>query len=96
MTILKTGLIRSAPAPLFLATGVWIIYSAGFLTMQFTGFTLATKIPSFTASRLANLLKTVRKLNADDFRNEVRLVVKSQALAFLGNLLGVIPLSLIA
>jgi site-specific recombinase len=56
MTIFKTWLIRLDPAPLFLATGVWIIYSLGFLAMQFSGCTLATKIPSFTASRLANLL----------------------------------------
>jgi site-specific recombinase len=95
MTIFKTWLIRLDPAPLFLATGVWIIYSLGFLAMQFSGCTLATKIPSFTASRLANLLKTVRKLNANEFKNEVKLVIKSQTLALLGNLIGAIPLALL-
>jgi site-specific recombinase len=95
MTILKTRLILLHPAPFFLASGIWIIYACGFLTMQFSGATLATKIPSFTASRLAGLLQTVRKSNADEFHAEFKLVLKSQGIALFGNLLGVIPLVLL-
>jgi site-specific recombinase len=95
MTVFKTRLLQSQPAPFFLASGIWIIYSAGFLAMQFSGATLATKIPSFTASRLAGILKTVRKLNAESFQSELKVVLCSQLLALLGNLLAVIPFALL-
>jgi site-specific recombinase len=95
MTVLKTRLMQSQPAPFFLASGIWIIYSAGFLSMQFSGATLATKIPSFTASRLAGILKTVRKLNAESFGAELKVVLRSQLLALLGNLMAVIPFALL-
>lgn len=95
MTIFKTLLLRAAPAPIFLAFGLWVIYAVGFLAMQFLGFTLATKIPSFTASHLAKLLKAVRKIEAGVFGDEVRQVARSQGVALIGNLIGVIPLALI-
>ena len=95
MTIVKSWLLQSNPAPLFLAMGVWIIYSAGFLSMQFTGCTLATKIPSFTASRLAEILKNTRKESLHGLRTEFQLIVKSQLVALLGNIFGVIPFALV-
>ncbi len=95
MTVLKTTIILSEPAPLFLATGIWIVYAWGFLAMQFTGTTLATKIPSFTASRLAGLLRTVRRRDAETFRGELRLVIRSQTIALVGNVAGVVTLALL-
>jgi site-specific recombinase len=95
MTIFKTMLLRAAPAPIFLASGLWVIYAAGFLAMQFLGFTLATKIPSFTASHLAKLLKSVRKIDTQVLVDEIRQVSKSQGVALIGNLIGVIPFALI-
>jgi site-specific recombinase len=95
MTIFKTLLLRAEPAPIFLAIGLWIIYAVGFLGMQFLGFTLATKIPSFTASHLARILKNIRKKDSQDFSKEFRQIGKSQLVALIGNLLGVIPLALL-
>ncbi len=94
MTIFKVLFIHTHPAPVFLGLGVWIIYSAGFLAMQFSGTTLATKIPSFTASRLAGFLKS-RHFDQSGFTNEVKSTLKSQVLALIGNLCGVIPFALV-
>jgi len=95
MTIFKTWLIHFNPPPFFLATGIWIIYSIGFLGMQFTGCTLATKIPSFTASRLASILKINRRNDLDGFRKEFRNTLKSQTVSLVGNVLGLVPLALL-
>lgn len=95
MTIFKTLLIQTDPAPLFLALGIWIIYSAGFLGMQFSGATLATKIPSFTASKLASFLNRKASVDVKGLGAEVRQVLKSQAVALLGNICGVIPFALL-
>ncbi len=96
MTIFKTLWLRSEPAPIFLAMGVWIVYAAGFLGMQATGCTLATKIPSFTASHLAHELKELRtRAHAQAITEEFMAVVASQALALLGNVIGVIALGLL-
>ncbi len=94
MTILKIYYVHLQPPPLFLATGIWIIYSGGFLAMQFSGSTLATKIPSFTAARLAGYLISSRQVDQQGFKSEVRSTLSSQALALLGNICGVIPLAL--
>lgn len=95
MTIFKIMLMNTHPAPIFLATGIWVIYSIGFLSMQFTGSTLATKIPSFTASRLAGILRSTKQINHSAFRKEVRSTLKSQLIALLGNFCGVIPFALL-
>lgn len=77
------------------AFAIWFVYSAGFLMMQFTGSTLATKLPSYTASKLARLMnKLQRSEQLDIFSKEVRTVAHSQAIAFLGNLVALIPISL--
>jgi len=90
MTILKLTVTSFRPAPLFLAIQIAVVYSAGFLAMQFAGFTLATKIPSFAASRLATLLNKLRRKSGSVFRQEFRLVLKSQGMALLGNITGVL------
>lgn len=95
MTLLKTLFIHADPAPLFLAIGIWIIYTAGFLSMQFSGATLATKIPSFTASKLASFLNRKTNVDVEGLRQEVRQVLKSQAVALFGNICGVVPLALL-
>jgi site-specific recombinase len=95
MTLFKTLFIHTNPPPLFLALGIWIIYSAGFLAMQFTGATLATKIPSFTASKLASFLNRKASVDVEGLRQEVRQVLKSQAVALFGNICGVIPMALL-
>jgi site-specific recombinase len=95
MTVLKTLFLHTTPPPLVMALGIWIIYSAGFLSMQFTGATLATKIPSFTASKLASFLNRSSSVDLPGFRYQVRQVLKSQGVALAGNIIGVIPLVLL-
>lgn len=95
MTVMKLSL-HFVPLPALLqAFIVWGIYTFGFLTMQFTRSTLATKLPSFTASKLARLMNQVRKMDdLDALIKETKQVVSSQIIAFIGNLLTVIPLSI--
>jgi site-specific recombinase len=95
MTVFKTRLMQSQPPAFFLASGIWIIYSLGFLSMQFSGATLATKIPSFTASKLAGILNSSRKLNTENFHSELKVVLRSQVIALLGNIIAVIPFALL-
>nr|AGU12016.1 Site-specific recombinase [uncultured organism] len=94
MTLTKTGVLALGFPPLLEAIIVWIIYSSGFLAMQFSHSTLATKLPSFTASRLARLMHGIRHArHLDEFVVEVRTVLKSQLLAFVGNIVALIPLA---
>lgn len=96
MTLAKTGLLALGLPPLLQAFFVWWVYSGGFLIMQFTHSTLATKLPSFTASRLARLMNEIRHTSdLENFAAEVRTVLKSQSLAFFGNILALVPLAMI-
>jgi len=91
MTMAKVGVLHSGLAPFFSAFAVSIVYAIGFLAMQFTGATLATKIPSFTASRLAQWIADARSKNdTHEFTGEVGAVVRSQTLALLGNVITVV------
>jgi site-specific recombinase len=90
MTLLKILVERLDLAPVFQAVAIWIVYSSGFLAMQALGFTLATKIPSFAATSLAQWIRDAR--TRDDvklFAAEVGLVVRSQFFGLLGNVLSV-------
>ncbi|MBS1961178.1 MAG: hypothetical protein JST04_03100 [Bdellovibrionales bacterium] len=92
MTFFKLLIRRLGLAPIFEAFGFWIVYSGGFLAMQALGFTLATKIPSFAASRLAQWLRDARSKNdARLFAKELGEVVKSQFVGLIGNVLTVVP-----
>lgn len=95
MTMGKLIFLKTDPAPLISAVGLWIIYAGGFVGMQLTGATLATKIPSFTASRLAEFLRSARNMNIPGFNAEVRQTLISQVVALVGNLVGLVPLVLL-
>lgn len=89
MTFGKFFVTALNPPPLIFALQIWFVYSGGFLLMQFLGFTLATKLPSFTASHLARVIKETK--NRDDstaFKKEVRHMLWSQVTALSGNILG--------
>jgi site-specific recombinase len=81
--------------PLLSAFVSWIIYSTGFLVMQFAGLTLATKLPSFLAAHLAKGLRPGKgKSQADEMVHEGAMSFLSQFVALLGNVCGLVPLSL--
>jgi site-specific recombinase len=96
MTLLKISLIRAGNAPLLSFILTWIIYSGGFLLMQFTDSTLATKLPSFTASKLVRLFKNVQSVSdLDAIAFEFKAVLKSQGLSFAGNIFALAPAAVV-
>jgi site-specific recombinase len=96
MTLVKVYAHLLELPPLVLAFCTWIIYSTGFISMQLTGGTLATKLPSYTASHLAHKLKDIKTRDGSwEFSSELFHALKSQALALLGNVLGLTPIALL-
>jgi site-specific recombinase len=73
-----------------------VIYAAGFLAMQFLSCTLATKIPSFLAAHLAHQLTGMEhKARTEEISRDIRLSVISQAVSFIGNVVGLVPFGLL-
>lgn len=79
-------------------TGFWhgffqmINYSTSFLLIHYLHYTLATKQPASTASRLADLMVAhQKKPDLLAIIDEVKSVLKSQFLSVAGNILAVIP-----
>ncbi len=71
-------------------------YSIGFLLIQSTGSTLATKQPAFTASAVAGSLDSNKLQGRPDLNNlatTIAQVSRSQLASFAGNLLVVFPLT---
>lgn len=96
MTFGKFFITAMHPPPLIYALQIWFVYSGGFLLMQFFGLTLATKLPSFTASHLARVIKETRsREDSSSFTKEVRHMLWSQGTALAGNILGATFLCLI-
>ena len=96
IAILKNliGKLKLAPFPLgFLYS---INYSAGFILIEETKSTLATKQPAFTASAVASSLDTKKLGEEPDLDNLAATVAKvsrSQIASFFGNLIIVFPLT---
>ena len=96
IAILKNliGKLQLAPFPAgFLFS---LNYSAGFIMIEQTGSTLATKQPAFTASAVASSLdakKTGGEPDLDNLAATVARVSRSQIASFFGNLIIVFPLS---
>ena len=74
-------------SPLFKAFFFSLNYAVGFCAIYLTHMTLATKQPSMTAARLAQSLvpKSGSDLNVKDFTTLFAQLVRSQMIAFLGN-----------
>lgn len=73
-----------------------INYSAGFIAIEETKATLATKQPAFTASAVASSLDTRKADNTPNLYNlavTVSKVSRSQMASFIGNLIVVFPLT---
>lgn len=91
------NLLSLLPLPIFwqgVAYGT--NYAAGFVTMDQTGGTLATKQPAYTASAVASSLDAKKLSGAPDLKNlaiTVARVSRSQIASFAGNLIVVFPLT---
>ncbi|MGV0925426.1 site-specific recombinase Gcr [Empedobacter tilapiae] len=97
LCFIKTG-IGNIPdtSPLFKAFFFSINYAVGFCAIYLTHMTLATKQPSMTAARLARSLVPTSgtELNVKDFTTLFAQLVRSQMIAFLGNVVAGFVVSL--
>lgn len=76
--------------------GFWysVNYSLGFIAIDQSGSTLATKQPAFTANAVAVSLDTKKNIGKPDLNNlaiTVAKVIRSQVASFFGNLIVVFP-----
>jgi site-specific recombinase len=70
-------------------------YSIGFVAIQLTGSTLATKQPANTASNLAARMHHVRERHAmEQLVDEIVLLIRSQFASVAGNLVSIVPVTI--
>jgi site-specific recombinase len=96
IAIFKNLLVKIVVAPFWHGIIYSINYSFGFLLIQTTGSTLATKQPAFTASSVASSLDSNKINNKPDLNSlaiTISQVSRSQLASFAGNLLLVFPLT---
>ncbi|PZP46437.1 MAG: hypothetical protein DI598_12095, partial [Pseudopedobacter saltans] len=79
--------------PFWLGVGYSVNYSAGFVAIEETGSTLATKQPAFTASAVASSLDSKKNSTPNLYQLAVTVarVMRSQNASFIGNLMIVLP-----
>lgn len=71
-------------------------YSVSFLVIHFNHFTLGTKQPSMTAPALAAKMHAIRRPEAlEKLVDEILNVIRSQVAAVVGNIIGVLPFTLL-
>lgn len=95
--VFKMLLHRLDMAPFWQAFGYSMNYAVGFILIQITGCTLATKQPAMTASTIAGSLdgKKFGGPNLPQLAITVARVWRSQTAAFAGNLLVAFPVALV-
>lgn len=96
IAIFKNLLVKATVAPFWHAVLYSTNYSIGFLLIQSSGSTLATKQPAFTASAVASSLDSSKLQGRPDLNNlvvTIAQVSRSQLASFAGNLLVVFPLT---
>jgi len=94
--IIKNLLGKVALAPFWQGFLYSVNYSLGFILIQDTGSTLATKQPAYTANNVASSFDTQRMADRPDLRNlaiTIGKVSRTQFASFTGNLLVVFPLT---
>ena len=93
MALCKVLLSKLHAAPLVDALLLGLNYALGFMLIHILHFTVATKQPAMTASRIATGLQTQdgRTIDVDSLADLVQNVMRTQFVAVLGNLLTAIP-----
>ncbi len=94
--IIKNLLGKMALAPFWQGFLYSVNYSLGFILIQDTGSTLATKQPAYTANNVASSFDAQKIGDRPDLRNlaiTIGKVSRTQLASFTGNLLVVFPLS---
>lgn len=97
IAVFKTLLHHLEPAPFWEYFLYGLNYAIGFILLQMTHTTLATKQPGMTASTLASYLDIRKEKNKKNTKytvaNSFVLIWRSQTASFVGNLMIVFPLS---
>lgn len=95
VAILKTLLHKLPMAPFWQGFIYSVNYSVGFIAIEETKSTLATKQPAFTASAVAGSLDTKNneKPNLFNLAVTVSKIFRSQTASFIGNLIIVFPVT---
>ncbi len=94
VVLIKNLLIRVPMAVFWHGFAYSVNYSLGFILIEETGATLATKQPAFTASAVASSLDTRKNTHQPNLYNlavTVAKVSRSQIASFAGNLIVVFP-----
>lgn len=94
--IVKNLLGKMALAPFWQGCLYSVNYSLGFILIQDTGSTLATKQPAYTANNVASSFDAQKNGDSLDLRNlaiTIAKVSRTQLASFTGNLLVVFPLT---
>jgi site-specific recombinase len=94
--IIKNLLTRVAAAPFWQGFLYSVNYSLGFILIQDTGSTLATKQPAYTANNVASSFDIQKTGDEPDLRNlaiTIGKVSRTQLASFTGNLIMVFPLT---
>ena len=95
-TIVKLLLAKLAFAGFFKGVAFSLNYAGSFVAIQLSGFTLATKQPAATAAALAQRMGELRDdKHMEALVDEIVCLVRSQTAAIAGNLLAVIPATLL-
>ncbi len=91
-TLVKFLVTSVGMNPFFTGFGAGLNYSVSFLAIHFCHFTLGTKQPSATAPALAAKMHAIRKPEAmQALVDEIVDLIRSQFSAVIGNVIGVIP-----
>ncbi|ULQ53802.1 site-specific recombinase [Flavihumibacter fluvii] len=94
VAVIKNLLGKLPWTPFWLGVSYSVNYSAGFVLMDRTHTTLATKQPAYTASAVANSLDSKKHKGKPDLKNlaiTIGNISRSQIASFAGNLLVVFP-----
>ena len=95
-TIVKLLLAKLAFAGFFKGVAFSLNYAGSFVAIQLSGSTLATKQPAATAAALAQRMGELRDdKHMEALVDEIVCLVRSQTAAIAGNLLAVIPATLL-
>ena len=95
-TIVKLLLAKVAFSEFFKGVASGVNYAGSFVAIQLCGFTLATKQPAATAPALARRMEELRDPSRREaLVDEIVCLVRSQTAAVAGNLLAVVPATLL-
>lgn len=94
-TVLKILISKLGLSDFYSGVAASLNYSVSFLFIQFAHFTLGTKQPALTAPALAAKMQHIHREGAlENLTDEIIHIIRSQFVAVIGNIVGVLPLTI--